>query len=406
MKIAVIPWSIDCLDNRIFTQTDVRDDCWAPYREIKRVADERGWVMATFDKLAFKEANKVLTFGFASFPDAVLSALDIVGREHMIAIVNEPPTIAPIYYSRDIQHCFGAFYLPESTMPDNKNTFYLGFPVSPLDSDWVPFEDKKLLVSITSSKLSSFGGSLYIERIKAIKHFQASIPEEFDMFGQGWKRNTFFSLLSPHKLFPSYKGTVSSKHDTMRNYKFSLCYENSKNVCGYVSEKILDSMRCGCVPVYLGAPDIQSYVPKACFIDRREFGSNRELEHFIRSVSKEEYHMYLDAIRDYLNSESYLERLPDRYAKRVISFFEREVSSESDFFLSEGRRKLIILAAIKKIGHGSLKDRCEALSLFWKHGKLPDWTNLVERILKSVIRKMGLSALIIWIRIQIIRPTT
>lgn len=400
MKIAVIPNSSNHLGNRLFTDTNARDDILASYRAIKKAAEERGWSVATFDQLPFNETDKVLAFNFEAFPEAILSALDTVGRANVVAIVREPPEIAPLYYDKDVQRCFGAFYLPEDTLPDNRNSFYLGFPVSPVDTDWIPFEAKKLLVSITSSKFASFKGSLYRERIKAIKHFQASLPEEFDMFGQGWERNTLFPGISPHKLFPCYKGTVSSKHETMRKYKFSLCYENTNNVYGYVSEKILDSMRCGCVPIYLGAPDIQKYIHKACFIDRREFGSDREVEEFILNISKEKYGRYLDAIKGYLNSESYLDRLPDRYAQRIISFLKKEISTDSDCLSIEGQRKLRMLAAMKKILRGSLQDKCSGGLLFLEHGRLHDWAKLGKEIITSVTQKTGISDLITWIRIQ------
>jgi hypothetical protein len=276
----------------------------------------------------------------------------------------------------------------------------LGFPVSPVDSDWVPFEAKKMLVSITSGKFASFAGSLYRERIKAIKHFQTSLPEQFDMFGHDWKRNTLFPGISPHRLFPCYKGTVSSKHETMQKYKFSLCYENSSNVYGYVSEKIFDSMRCGCVPIYLGAPDIEKYVPKVCFIDRREFGSDQEVEQFILGTSKEKYASCLDAIKEFLSSASYLDRLPDRYAQRIISFLEKEISTDSHSFPIEGQRKLMVLAAMKKIRFGSFPDKCKGGMLFLKHGRLYDWAKLVKIIIEFVIQKAGIADIITWVRMQ------
>lgn len=400
MKIAVVPNSSDHLSNLLFTDTNARDDVLAPYREIKKAGEERDWSVATFDQLPLREADKVLAFNFEAFPEAILAALNAVGRANMVAIVHEPPDIAPIYYDQDIQSCFGGFYLPEKSMPDNKNSFYLGFPVSPVDTDWIPFGAKKLLVSITSGKFACFKGSLYGERIRAIKHYQAFLPDQFDMFGQGWERNTFFPGISPHKLFPCYKGTVSSKHETMRKYRFSICYENSNNVYGYVTEKIFDSMRAGCVPIYLGAPDIEKYVPNACFVDRREFGSDREVEQFILGMSKEKYISYLDAIKEFLNSNSYLDRLPDRYAQRVLSFLEKEITTNSDCFFIEGQRKLRVFAAMKNIRCGSFPDKCKGVMLFLKHGGLYDWVRLVKVIIAFMIQKAGIADMITWIRIQ------
>lgn len=397
MKISVIPNSSDHLTNLLFTNTSARDDVLASYRAIKEAAEERGWSMATFDQLPIKYADKVLAFNFEAFPEVILEALDTLGTGNMVAVVREPPEIAPLYYDQDIQRCFGAFYLPEMTSPDNRNSFYLAFPVSPADCEWVPFERKKLLVSITSGKLADFEGSLYRERVKAIKHFQASLPKEFDMFGQGWERNTLFPGISPHKLFPSYRGTVSSKHEAMRKHKFSICYENSNNVCGYVSEKIFDSMRAGCVPIYLGAPDIQEYVPKECFVDLRQFNSYPELEQYIVSVNKRLYQTYLDSISEFLKSDSYLDRLPDRYAHKILSLLEKENDAELSLYSEKGKRKLKALAAIKGIRHGNVLSRYNNLMLLIKYEPLYGWSRLLKYIWKFFLQKSGFSDLMTWL---------
>jgi len=399
MKISIIPNAFSQMSNRLFTDTSVRDDVFVSYRAIKKAAEEKGWLMATFDQIPIKEADKVLAFNFISFPEAILTALEIIGRSNMVAVVREPPGINSIYYDRDIQHCFGQYYTPQNNMLDNQTSFYLGFPVSPIDTAWVPFEKRKLLVSISGGKFLIFKGSLYRERIKAIKHFQASIPEEFDMYGEGWERTSFFSYFSIYKLFSCYKGRVPSKYATMQQYKFSLCYENSSNVCGYISEKIFDSMQCGCVPIYLGAPDIEKYIPKTCFIDRRKFGSDREVEQFILSIGKERHSGYLKEIRQYLNSEPYLERLPDRYAKKIISFLENEIKMDSNFSFVDGQRKIKVLTAMKKISHGNFFDKHKGMMLFLKHGKLYDWVKLIKMIVEFVIQKTGIADIITWIRV-------
>ena len=51
-----------------------------------------------------------------------------------------------------------------------------------------------------------------------------------------------------------------SKVDAMREYKFCATMENSKGV-DYVSEKMWDGLVSGCLPIYLGAPNIQEHLP-------------------------------------------------------------------------------------------------------------------------------------------------
>lgn len=69
----------------------------------------------------------------------------------------------------------------------------------------------------------------------------------------------------------------------LKNDQFCVCYENTKDVRGYVSEKIFDCFKAGVVPVYLGASNICEYVPKSSFVDRRDFASDQEVYDFLKS---------------------------------------------------------------------------------------------------------------------------
>jgi hypothetical protein len=400
MKVSVIPGSPAYLGNRLFTDRSVRDDLLAPYREIRKAVEGRGGTMATFDQLPFHKADRVLAFNFAAFPEAVLSALDTVGKANMIAIVREPPGIDPLYYDRDIQECFGRFYVPAKDGAGTGNVFYLEFPVSPVPAPWAPFESKRLLVSITSGKFASFEGSLYEERVRATKYFQKAIPEQFDMYGQGWRQDTFLPWFSPHRLFPCYKGPVISKHETMRHYRFSLCYENTGNVRGYVSEKVLDSLRCGCVPIYLGAPDIEEYVPPACFVDRRVFASDREVASFIQGMDRKTYNGYLDEIRVYLDSEAYGERLPKPYAQKVLTTLKQPAPVEPASPPMRGRAKLHLLAAMKAMGEGGPGKRIRGSLRFAGCAGLGNWIGLFRRGLLFMMQGTGLQGLTTWVRLR------
>lgn len=71
-----------------------------------------------------------------------------------------------------------------------------------------------------------------------------------DVYGHGWPPD-----------LPNYRGPVVSKQWTLRNYRFALVFENQLQP-GYVTEKLLDCFEAGTVPIYWGAPDVLSDVPK------------------------------------------------------------------------------------------------------------------------------------------------
>ncbi|CAI7834756.1 unnamed protein product, partial [Closterium sp. NIES-54] len=56
----------------------------------------------------------------------------------------------------------------------------------------------------------------------------------------------------------------------MSHYKFILSTENT-HVPGYVTEKALEPLEAGTVPVYYGAPDIHHFMPPESFIDGSKY---------------------------------------------------------------------------------------------------------------------------------------
>ena len=58
---------------------------------------------------------------------------------------------------------------------------------------------------------------------------------------------------------------VENKLEFLSNYKFSIAMENSKGD-GYVSEKILDSLKAGTIPIYYGDYMIDEYINPKTYI--------------------------------------------------------------------------------------------------------------------------------------------
>ncbi len=75
---------------------------------------------------------------------------------------------------------------------------------------------------------------------------------------------------------------VQTKLDTIARYKFTLAFENSISP-DYVTEKFFQPLMAGSVPVYLGAPNVETFAPgERCFIDASQYRSPRELaEHLL-----------------------------------------------------------------------------------------------------------------------------
>ena len=250
------------------------------------------------------------------------------GLERLALFLWEPPSTTPENWNPRLHDRFPLVFTWHDGLVDGKKYHKIHYPQLrrfPEVPD-TPFSQKKLLINISANKISFHPQQLYSARRAGIRHFERSCPDDFDLYGYGWDHLPIGLLRElwpfPVRRYPSYRGTVPRKWDVMPGYRFSLCYENIRDEPGYVTEKIFDSMRCGCVPIYWGASNITDYVNGEAFVDRRQFGSDQELEDHISGVTEVEYGRYQEAIQAYLHSERFAAFLPPTFVDTVISVLD------------------------------------------------------------------------------------
>ena len=226
----------------------------------------------------------------------------------MVILALEPPHVMAGNYNPGLTRHFKKILTWDDTRIDNERFIKYYFVQASLEmiDKVVPFKDKKLCALIGGNKRFGHRYELYSKRRQAIDFFERHASDAFDFYGSGWNPNAY----------TTYRGSVRSKTETFKNYKFSICYENISNQKGYVSEKIFGSLVAGCVPIYWGADNITDYVPQSCFIDKRKFPNFRDLYSFISNMKEQEYNSYLENIRVFLASEE-----ADKYS--IDSFVEK-----------------------------------------------------------------------------------
>ena len=142
---------------------------------------------------------------------------------------------------------------------------------------------------------------LYNERLRVIEELGGH--PDFSLFGVGWdNRLPGWSADLWEKVNKSYRGEVADKRDTLRRFRFALCVENTV-FPGYISEKIFDAMLAKTIPIYLGAPDIDHYIPEGAFIDLRRFSEFGEVIDFISSMGADDAQQHLAAAKGFLTSD-------------------------------------------------------------------------------------------------------
>jgi hypothetical protein len=215
-------------------------------------------------------------------------------KEKLILFMWEPPTVLPKMYLPKTISFFPKIYTWDDDLVDNKTFFKFYYPVlQPMIQEIPLFEEKKLCTMVCSNLSSKHPDELYSERKKTIAYFEQAQESGFEFYGKGWNA-------AEH---PSYLGSMPDKIPIIKNYRFSICYENIQNIKGYITEKIFDCFAAGNVPVYWGASNIDRYIPQDCYIDRRNFSSLEELHVFLKNMNKEEYEGYLTRIQTFLKSE-------------------------------------------------------------------------------------------------------
>jgi hypothetical protein len=80
-----------------------------------------------------------------------------------------------------------------------------------------------------------------------------------------------------------------TKRVTIGNYRFTVAFENSMTR-DYVTEKFVEPLVAGTVPLYRGAPNIADFAPAPdCYIDVTRFDSPSSLADYLRAMTDEEY---------------------------------------------------------------------------------------------------------------------
>lgn len=249
-------------------------------------------------------------------------------QDRMVLVMFEPPCVFPRNYDRALHEHFRMILTWDPTLVDGRryHRIYVPNPTSFQPVQAVPFSQKKLLVDVSAYKFSNHPRELYTERRRVVRFFEQHYPDQFDLYGEDWNPTLkdylwrrLRSRLVRWESFPSYRGPVRHKWDVYPRYKFGICYENMLDQPGYVSIKIFDCMRAGCVPIYLGAPDINDYVDPGAFIDRRQFRSIDELAKYIAGMRPAEYDAFVAAGRRYLQSERFRPFLAEHFVETMVT---------------------------------------------------------------------------------------
>lgn len=331
-KIAIIV-AKKLLQNNVFTTIPPLDfDNYLYHQRLLRTELSKiGYDLATYD------INKVEDSDFIFYYDTVYPLPLPSSKKKYFLFLWESEVISPKTYNVDLHKYFDKIFTWKNHLANSKKYIKINFSheiIKIINTDLI--NKRKLCILVAGNKTVPHKLELYSKRVEAIRWFEKFYPADFDLYGRGWDHYTPSSWLGSKlynrvsivkklmdyflfKPYPSYQGELDEKIPVLEKYKFAICYENARDIPGYITEKIFHCFFAGCVPIYWGANDIDDYIPANCFIDKRQFKTYEDLYEYIDKLADEDYLEYLINIEKYLNSSQVEQFSAKTFVNTVIS---------------------------------------------------------------------------------------
>lgn len=275
-------------NGHLFTnkESDIGFNLLKPWNDLFVAADERGINMYTPDQ--FKgEADLLIMM---DRPRG-----ELYPAKKKILIIYEPDMLIPENWDKAFHATCDKVFTWDDRLVDNVKYFKSNFTTDLQDANPTAltreqFILRKPIVLMQTRKMHSHPNCLYGKRDNIIQFFESKASGMFDLWGRNWQGH------------PTWKGAASNKMDVLKNYRFCIAFENCNHARGYITEKMLDCLLAGVVPVYWGAPNVTDHIPPECFIDMRKYKFYEDLLEFLNDITYEDYMKYMYAMQAYLAS--------------------------------------------------------------------------------------------------------
>jgi hypothetical protein len=224
---------------------------------------------------------------------AMPQLLNNIPKENVVGLAFEPVKFLGLSknFIEYAQKYIGKYYIGEK---------HVSFPNTPFEEHFgymwhlTPLKEKpvkKNIMSIMISEKNSAEGHKY--RHVLCQHIlRTNLP--IDIYGKGCK---FYSFLKDTRLKGDFKET-----EPYLNYVYHIAIENFKTP-HYFSEKIMNTLLCSTVPLYLGCQNIDSYFPN-------------QVVHLSENIEKD-----MQLLREICeNPEKHKKNINEEEVKKRISF--------------------------------------------------------------------------------------
>ena len=173
--------------------------------------------------------------------------------------------------------------------------------------------------------------------------------------GAAQERIDFFNILnklervdSGGKILNNIGGPVLDKLSFIKNYRFSIAFENS-SFSGYTTEKILEPMKVNSIPIYWGSPSVAEEFNDKSFINVHDFSNLKAAAEHVMKIEKNQ-----ELLKNMLSEPWFKNNKVTKYFENdeFNLFFENIIESKkssSKYYYTQRQGKAIYNVIRKKI---------------------------------------------------------
>ena len=346
-------------NNRLFELEHEYSGYWQlPFAALRSAGRARGYEIKTLDLCAPGECAAAVLMDLPMNAREIREIKARAPEAKWILHLVESPLGRPHWFDSRNHEDFASIVTYRSDICDGRRYFFCPFPVgvAPQIEVCTPFDRRHLLLILNNVSrvglmanrghgwqgLPFFGsmfrgykfdaaalfsqnrGQLLSRRYSLARTAERMGPDLVHMYGGGWNGE---QIGWPNKVFRNppfagFKGRQVRQFEVLPRYRFFLAFENIRSDVGFITQKIFDAMHAGVVPVYLGDERISELVWPECFVDARQFRSNRELLMFLHGMREPEWTRMRDAGRRFLLSSSVERFSPATFAACLLAAVE------------------------------------------------------------------------------------
>lgn len=279
----------------------------------------------------------------------------LLSKEYQVEIVEKPDfLIFSVYGDAHLNYdCTKIYYTSESKPPDF------------LQADFaISFERKEDNRNIRFPLYNLYGDMRSLSEPKKPFSEISKVHTKFCNMvvtnGNSKKRIEFFHKLSKYKKVDSggkflnnIGGPVQDKRTFISEYKFTFAFEN-RIYPGYTTEKIVEPMFCGSMPIYWGNPFISEEFNTQSFINWDDYGNDESVIERIIELDQND-----DLYEQVYNQPFFHNNEPNIFCdeERLMAFFKQIFNQYHPRIWYRLRRRFILDYYKSRIFLGATKNR-------------------------------------------------